>query len=144
MKTPRSLICIATLLALSLASQAQTWTALKNAPPVDLGTALLLTDGTVMAQGMQGVGSFATGTWYKLTPDKTGSYVNGTWSTLATMPNSYQPLYYASAVLPDGRLVVVGGEYDGNQSETNQGAIYQPLTNKWTAINPPTGWTHIG
>jgi hypothetical protein len=144
MKSPRSLICIAALLALSLAAQAQTWTPLKNPPPVDLGTALLLTDGTVMAQGMQGVGSFGTGTWYQLTPDNTGSYINGTWKTKATMPNSYQPLYYASAVLPDGRLVVVGGEYDGNQSETNQGAIYNPVTNVWTAITPPTGWTHIG
>jgi hypothetical protein len=144
MKISRTLICIAALLGLSLAANAQTWTALKNAPPAALGTALVLTDGTVMAQGMVAVGSYGTGTWYKLTPDKTGSYVNGTWKTLATMPNNYQPLYYASAVLPDGRLVVVGGEYDGSQSETNQGAIYQPLTNKWTAINPPTGWTHIG
>lgn len=145
MKNPRSLICIAAALALSLAAQAQTWTALKNPPPADLGTALLMTDGTVMAQGMEGVGSYGTGTWYQLTPDSTGSYINGTWTTKAKMPGTYSPLYYASAVLPDGRLVVVGGEYnDGGDAETNLGAIYNPATNVWTNVTPPSGWSHIG
>ena len=27
------------------------------------------------------------------------------------MPNGYAPLYFASAVLPDGRVVMIGGEY---------------------------------
>jgi hypothetical protein len=144
MKTPRTLICIAALLVVSLAAQAQTWTTIKNAPVSDLGTAVQMTDGTILAQGMTSVG-YGTGTWYQLTPDKTGSYVNGTWATKAKMPGTYSPLYYASAVLPDGRLVVIGGEYnDGAEAETNLGAIYNPVTNAWTNVNPPTGWTHIG
>jgi hypothetical protein len=41
---------------------------------------MLLSDGTVMAEGGN-----VDNTWYKLTPDSTGSYVNGTWSQLASM-----------------------------------------------------------
>ena len=42
---------------------------------------LLLTDGTVIVSDCGSVGN-----WYKLTPDITGSYVNGTWTQIATMP----------------------------------------------------------
>ena len=42
-------------------------------------------------------------------PDSHGSYVDGTWTRLASM---HEPrLYYASAVLPDGDVFVAGGEY---------------------------------
>ena len=79
-----------------------TWSPLNNQPTFGVGTMLLLTDGTVMAQN-----SFSPH-WWRLTPDITGSYVNGTWSQLADGPNG--PLYYASAVLRDGRVFVAGGE----------------------------------
>jgi hypothetical protein len=139
-----SLTCMTALLICSVAVQAQTWTTITNAPPTLLGTSLLLTDGTVMSQGMQSDG-YATGVWYKLTPDSTGSYINGTWKTLATMPSGYSPLYYASAVLADGKVVTIGGEYNNDsEEETNLGAIYNPSTNKWTSLTGPTGWTHIG
>jgi hypothetical protein len=132
------------LLIFSAFAPAQTWTALTNTPPAPLGTALLLTDGTVMAQGVETSG-YATGNWYRLTPSATGSYAAGTWTTLASMPSGYSPLYYASAVLPDGRVVVIGGEYNaGEDEETNLGAIYNPATNSWTSVSPPSGWTHIG
>jgi hypothetical protein len=145
MKIPRTVIYIGVMLAVSLAAQAQTWTTLTHAPSSALGTALLMTDGTVLAQGMNASTGYATGTWYRLTPDSTGSYLTGTWSTRATMPSGYSPLYYASAVLPDGRLVAVGGEYNNNaEAETNLGAIYNPTTNSWKTITPPSGWTHIG
>ncbi|HEY1660514.1 MAG TPA: hypothetical protein VGG14_19340 [Candidatus Sulfotelmatobacter sp.] len=145
MKILRSLICFAALLAMCAAVQAQTWTTTKNTPPSALGTALLLTNGVVIAQGMQSTG-YATGVWYALTPDSTGSYINGTWKKLTTMPSGYSPLYYASAVLADGKVVVVGGEYNnnGSGSEVNLGAIYSPTSNTWASITPPTGWTHIG
>jgi hypothetical protein len=144
MKIPRGLICIAALLAVSAAVQAQTWTTVTNTPPAALGTALLLTNGTVFAQGMQADG-YATGNWYTLTPDSTGSYINGTWAKVGTMPTGYSPLYYASAVLSNGEVVTIGGEYNNNaEEETNLGAIYNPTTNKWTSLSGPTGWTHIG
>ncbi len=99
-------------------------------------------------------------------PDITGSYINGTWNQAAAMPNcpngfagasadtNYAPLYYGSAVLPDGRLVIIGGEYDSNYDYvlkngsgevwTNQGAIYDPVANSWSCIAAPSGWVQIG
>jgi hypothetical protein len=120
---------------------AQHWQPLKNQPKfASPGTALLLTDGTVMMQDSD------ASDWWKLTPDNTGNYVNGTWKQLASMPKGYGPLYYTSAVLADGRVLVEGGEYNlGNQQvETNLGAIYDPMKNTWAKMNPPNGWANIG
>ena len=87
----------------------------------------------------------ATNAWYKLTPDSKGSYIDGTWSKIASMPDSYAPLYFASAILPDGRMIVEGGEYLGKKAAwTNKGAIYNPVTNTWASVAPPPGWTNIG
>jgi hypothetical protein len=83
--------------------------------------------------------------WWALTPDVNGNYLNGTWSQLASMSPTYGPLYFASAVLPDGRVIVEGGEYNFLAfAETNKGAIYNPFTNTWTPVNPPVGWSEIG
>ena len=121
------------------------WQLLTNQPPVldytdcGPGNPILLTDGTVMLQddGCQD--------WWKLTPDEFGSYVNGTWTQLASTPAGYSPLYHSSAVLPDGRVIIEGGEYNFLQPVwTNLGAIYNPLTDNWTMVNPPTGWSTIG
>jgi len=116
-----------------------TWTKLKNQPTFQTDTALLLTDGTVM------VHEFESPTWWRLTPTNTGSYVNGTWTQLAPMQSNYGPLYFASEVLPDGRVLVEGGEYNCcGGDEVSLGAIYDPVANKWTAVNPPSGWSYIG
>ncbi len=124
---------------------AQTFTPLLNPAPVSdgLSTALLLTDGTVMIQEY-GPGVF-TANWWRLTPDVNGSYVNGTWSAMPSLPNYYSPIYYASAVLPDGRVIVEGGEYfEGVAEWVNLGAIFDPVANNWTNVAPPGGWTKIG
>jgi len=105
-----------------------TWTPITNAAP-GASTMLLLTDGTVMVQaGTQ------SANWNKLTPDASGSYVNGTWSSMAS--SAVGRLYYASAVLPDGRVLVVGGEYSSAGGWTNTGEIYNPLSNSWSNITP--------
>jgi hypothetical protein len=127
-------------------SEAQpSWEFLTNQPPVldyndcGRGNPILLTDGTVMLQddGCQD--------WWKLTPDESGSYVNGTWTELASLPPAYSPLYHSSAVLPDGRVIIEGGEYNFlTPAWTNMGAIYDPLTDTWTTVNPPDGWDTIG
>jgi len=92
-----------------------------------------------MAQG------FGDSDWWRLTPDNTGSYVNGTWTKLATLPAGYVPDAFASAVLADGRLVIEGGEYNnGAFTLTNLGAIYDPATNTWTSVAPPKNWSYIG
>jgi hypothetical protein len=109
-----------------------TWTQLTNLVPSDTGTGtmMLLSDGTVMVQG----GGVAK-TWYQLTSDASGSYVNGTWSQLPSM--GLEREFYASNVLPDGRVLVLGGENSGSQglqNWTNTGEIYDPVANTWTNI----------
>lgn len=103
---------------------------------------ILLTDGTVLIQDA----GFPD--WWRLTPDRNGSYVNGAWSQVAALPDSYSPLYHSSAVLPDGRLIIEGGEYLLNASRTAvvptwsaQGAIYDPTKNSWTLVAPPAFFT---
>ncbi len=120
-------------------AQAQTWTSLTNQPTFFPDTSVLLTDGTVMTH------QYNSPTWWRLTPDNTGSYLNGTWTQLASMQSTYAPLYFASVVLRDGKVLVEGGEYNFlSQDETNMGSIYDPAANKWTQVNPPTGWSEIG
>jgi len=137
--TRKFLTAVALVLAICGVSVAQTITRLKHQPPDGALLTFQLTDGTVMAQG--GTDS----DWWKLTPDNTGSYVNGTWSKLASLPTGYVPDAFASAVLADGRLVIVGGEYNsGNFALTNQGAIYDPAANTWTTLTPPKGLGYIG
>jgi hypothetical protein len=123
------------------------WTALKNPPPFGTpGTMLLESDGTVLVHDEPDNNTVAaTNQWWKLTPAANGSYINGTWSQIASMPTDYAPLYFASAILPDGRMIVEGGEYNGeNAVWSDQGEIYNPVTNTWASVAPPSGWTNMG
>ena len=74
---------------------------------------LLLGDGSVLGHQEP-----TRPTFWRLVPDSTGSYVNGTWSPIAVMPTingvAYKPDYYASGLLPDGRMMIEGGEYNVN------------------------------
>ncbi len=118
---------------------AQTLQNLVHQPPGGAFLSFLLTDGTVMCQAN------TSSDWWKLTPDISGSYINGTWTKLASLQRGYVPDDFASAVLADGRVVISGGEYNkGNFSLTNMGAIYDPLANTWTPLDPPAGWDFIG
>jgi hypothetical protein len=139
---PRKILLLTALvLAISSVSFSQTLKQLKHQPPDGAILTFQMTDGTVIAQGGN------DSDWWKLTPDITGSYVNGTWKQLASLPAGYVPDAFASAVLADGRLVIVGGEYNnGNFALTNQGAIYDPSTNVWTSVTPPKSksWSYIG
>src|SRR5215469_6659209 len=127
-----------------------TWTKGKNAPPVSVGSMLLLTDGRVLVHSEPNCGGCVGNynNWYTLTPDKTGSYINGTWKQVASLPANYDPLFFGSAVLADGKVVVQGGEYNcPNQSCTgvwqSLGAIYDPAANSWTSTTAPTA-SNIG
>jgi hypothetical protein len=111
-----------------------TWTPLTHTAPSSVDLMLLLSDGTVMVQ-RSGISS----NWYRLTPDIHGSYVNGTWTTLAAMHDAR--LYFSSDVLPDGRVFVAGGEYGsaGIHSPNSETAeVYDPLANVWTSL-PSSG-----
>ncbi len=126
---------------------ASPWTPLQNPPPFGTpGTMLLESNGTVLVHDEPDNNTTGgTTAWWKLTPDSHGSYIDGTWSKIASMPAGYTPLYFASAILPDGRMIVEGGEYIGeNAVWSNRGAIYNPVTNRWASVAPPPGWTNIG
>jgi len=133
-------VCMCILVvSCALPMAAQSWTPLNHQPSFGASTALLLTDGRVLVQPEESNSIWA------LTPDNTGSYINGTWSQLASLPSGYGPLYYASAVLPDGKVIFEGGEYNCcGGDEVTLGAIYDPVANAWTSVNPPSGWTYIG
>lgn len=114
---------------------AGTWQGLTNQPTFQTSTMFLLSDGRVMVQ------EDVTRHWHALTPDEHGSYVNGTWSTLADSRD--WRLYYASGVLKDGRVVVVGGEYSSAGGDTNRGEIYDPVADTWTPLPLPP-WPIVG
>ncbi len=128
---PFSYLAGALSLALSAVAPAQTWTHVVHSPPQAVNLMILLSDGTVMAARNNGTNTISSA-WYRLTPDSTGSYVNGTWTTLASMHDTR--LYYSSVLMRDGRLFVAGGEYGTGSSHAE---IYNPLTNVWTQVNPP-------
>lgn len=144
MKLLRTFALAAALVSLTaVVAGAQSWQPLTHQPSFTAGHALLLTDGTVMVHHEDPNDGFSE--WYRLTPDINGSYVNGTWSQMASLPSNYGPLFFASAVLADGKVIVEGGEQNFSQYVwTNQGALYDPIANTWTNVNPPSGWSSIG
>src|SRR5665213_514734 len=118
--------------------QISMWMPITNlAPDYNGGGMLLLSDGTVICKtysgGNDGIGSI----YDRLTPDSTGSYINGTWSQIA--PMNYTRLYFSSQLLKDGRVYVAGGEYGSGSA---QGEVWDPNTNIWT-VTPSTGYGYI-
>jgi hypothetical protein len=114
------------------------WTAVTSAPAGGLCNPLLLRDGSVI------VHECGTSIWFKLTPSASGRYESGTWTQIASMPSGYGPQYNAAAVLSDGRVIIMGGEYNLNcpspqEAWTSMGAIYDPAADAWTAVAPPSG-----
>jgi Galactose oxidase, central domain len=149
----KSLILAAALLAgTSLGALAQTVisgtptvTQLKNGTPLDgINYGFVLTDGSLLFQG-----GFLFD-WYCFFPDKSGSYVNGTYSVVASLPNDYIPYATSGGVLLDGRVLLIGGEYLLENTNTlvfaftNKMAVYDPKANTWTMVAPPKGWTTVG
>jgi hypothetical protein len=129
------IFALATLVLLSVAvvGRAQSWQPLTHQPTFNGGPLLLLTDGTVMVQHQDVNGGHPE--WYKLTPDVNGSYLNGTWTQLASLPSNYGPASFGSAVLADGRMIIEGGEQNFTQYVwTNMGAIYDPIADHWSSI----------
>jgi fibronectin type 3 domain-containing protein len=104
-----------------------TWAPLAHPPPAGLNNSLLLTDGTVIC----GDGGSS---WYRLTPDIHGSYVNGTWTQIAS--THYTRLFYSSDVLTNGNVYVAGGEYG---TGTAHAELYDSLRNVWSDVPQPPG-----
>jgi len=146
----KSLFLAAALLAgTSLGALAGTVTPLaNNTPPDGVIYGFLLTDGSLLFQG----GLLQD--FYRFKPDSKGSYVNGTLYPAAALPPNYIPYATSGGVLPDGRVLLIGGEYEllSNNtltfSFTNKMAIYDPNADTWTMIAPPFSpngdWDFIG
>ena len=147
----KSLILAAALLAgTSLGARAGTTTPLKNGFPYDgIIYGWLLTDGSLLYQG----GLLQD--FYRFKPDKSGSYLNGTYYLTASLPPDYVPYATSGGVLPDGRVLLIGGEYLMTKAVTNDEynltfeltnkmAVYDPVKETWTMIEPPSDWGFIG
>ena len=101
-------------------------------------TTLLLTDGSVLVHDAYGAA------WVRLTPDDQGNYESGSWSSELSMVNTRQ--FFASGILPDGRVFVVGGEYSNAESSGSDGPLaefFDPQTNAWTSVSKPAAFNYI-
>ncbi len=142
----KSLLAVALLAGTSLGAMAGTVTPVTNTPLDGVIYGFLLTDGTLLFQG----GLLQD--FYRFKPDNKGSYVNGTLFPAASLPPNYIPYATSGGVLPDGRVLLIGGEYllgsnnTLNFAFTNKMAIYDPKADKWTMVAPPSGpdWDFIG
>jgi hypothetical protein len=132
----RSIPLLAGAWICSTSAFAGTWTALTHQAPGGVNLMLLLPDGTVMCANNDGnnIGN----AWYRLTPDVHGSYVNGTWTSLASSHDTR--LYYPAEVMRDGRVFVAGGEYGTGGPKAE---VYDPQANAWTQMNPPSGLWNV-
>ena len=142
----RSLVmALVVLLAAASYASAQvtggTWTQLSH-EPCSTGQpcftpeqALPLTDGSVLVQSWSSLTD-----WYKLTPDSSGSYINGTWKQVASIPASfrYAPFGASTAVLKNGHVAVMGAEDNFSPPYySSVSAIYNPWDDTWTQVLPP-------
>ncbi|HLY02228.1 MAG TPA: kelch repeat-containing protein [Candidatus Cybelea sp.] len=122
----------------------QQWLSFNAPPGCNADTMILLTDGTVLVhdavQGEDDHQKITNGAknWWRLTPNAAGSYNNGQWSGPFPMLNARQ--YFASGVMKDGRVFVVGGEYSDAypQDGCALGEIFDPQSNTWSAMNKPS------
>ena len=122
---PGLMLVVCGLVVPQNATAAGEWTKLNRGAPGPVNMMLLLADGTVMAQNT------GNNVWYRLTPNN-GSYVDGTWTTRTPMTSTR--LYYSSAVLRDGRVLIAGAEY-GNGWNTAE--VYTPATDSWSPAPVP-------
>jgi hypothetical protein len=107
---------------------APSWSTVAVAPPEGCAVQALLPDGTALCS------SYANQHWYRLTPDRSGSYENGAWSLIAD-----SALYrggFPSTILQDGRYWVAGGESVSPGTDHAAMEIYDPALNTWTTGNP--------
>jgi hypothetical protein len=109
------------------------WIPLANQPGGNVNLMLLLSDGTVMAANFPG-GTNIGNAWYRLTPDASGSYVQGNWTANAPMASTRR--FFSSVVLRDGRVLVAGAEYG---TGWNTAEVYDRVANSWTPVPIPYG-----
>jgi len=115
------------------------WTPLTNSPGGAVSGMWLMLDGSIL------VNIFGSTQLMLLRPDNTGSYAKGTWTKAGNF--LLEKRAYASAVLSDGKLVTLGGEFTGPnlpKNESNFCEVYDPVAQTSTKVTPPPNWPHIG
>ncbi len=103
--------------------------------PFEVGAMLLLTDGSVLAHRAR------TAVWWRLKPNGQGAYGDGGWAPTGRMAGVR--IGFASAVLADGRAIVLGGA-PGGDGDLKPVEVYDPSTHTWTPHPPPPGWETLG
>ncbi|MGH7439210.1 MAG: hypothetical protein ACRENE_26290 [Polyangiaceae bacterium] len=124
-----------------------TWQKSTNKSPIgNPGNVALLTDGRVLFQGSETSAGYVV-----LSPSGDGTYVNGTFSTIANgMPgapanSTVGRVFNPSFVLRDGRYFSCGGEYQypgpSNPATPDFGEceLFDPTTGIWTVTPRVTG-----
>ena len=99
-----------------------TWTPTGKMIEASPGTATVLRDGRVLVTGSDGTSS------QLYDPD------NGTWTSAGKMVTSSRG--HAATLLPDGKVLVVGGFDVSNDDAFDSAELYDPATGTWTAIAP--------
>lgn len=136
-------MAVATMVVLAGMALSQSWQPLTHTAPFSADVMTLLQDGSILVHEYPK--SSGTNHVWKLTPDNTGSYLNGTWTQVASLPSGYSPLYFSTQVLLDGRVIYAGGEYNFLSAVwTNLAAIYDPVADTWSTLAPPPGFANIG
>jgi hypothetical protein len=112
---------------------------------------LLLTDGSVLVHNGYDRGAPLSNSnqWLRLTPNN-GNYETGAWSGELNM--QYARQFFASGVMSDGRVFVIGGEYSNDpaagpagQNDAWSGEIFDPDTDQapWTPIIKPAAFQFV-
>ena len=131
---------IAVGLLLPFLSVAAEWKRITDAPAAPQ-TMVLLTNGDVMTltsdRGPNLTMPDCSQVWMRLSPDEIGDYSNGSWRF--TTPMSIPRLFFASNIVRDTRLIVLGGEYSGTglpKKVTRTGEAYDLASDTWAPIAP--------
>ena len=115
---------------------ANNWKSITGVPAgLTPDTMLLLSDGSLLVHNTGGA------EWWRLRPDGAGKYDSGTWTGPFKMANTRQ--FFASGVVKDGRVFVIGGEYSDAGGDTPLGEIFDPSTDAWSALTKPSAFNQI-
>jgi outer membrane protein assembly factor BamB len=96
---------------------------------------ILLTDASVLVLDRTSTA------WWRLVPSGRGDYSDGMWFGPYDM--NYQRYAFASGVLKDGQVFVVGGEYSNDPNDqipgmfSPTGEIFDPDSNTWSPLPKP-------
>ena len=109
------------------------WVVGTNRPPSGVGPLVLLSNGKILASAQT---QDRIITWWLLSPNENGDYLNGTWSQAAQPPASFNPGGFNAMTLHSGNLLVTAGEanYDATIKKSgsfNQVFIYNVKENTW-------------